>query len=60
MLTKRWRLLAFLFGALLTIAVPATVGMLARLGREGHDPAPRVSYVTAITLATVSWLLLRG
>jgi Flp pilus assembly protein protease CpaA len=63
-------LLTFLFGALLTIAVPATAGVLARLAHDGRlqrgaaepqqDPAPRVSYVMAITLATGGWLLLKG
>lgn len=65
-------LLTFLLGALLTIAVPATVGVLARLAHAGRlpraadaeprqiAPAPRVSYVMAITLATGGWLLLKG
>ena len=64
-------LLTFLFGALLTIAIPATAGMLARLahnvrggrGASGDSeiaPAPNASYVMAITLATAGWLLLKG
>lgn len=65
-------LLTFLFGALLTIAVPATAGLLARLahnvrleGSEGGDSKmasapPRVSYVMAIGLATAGWLLFKG
>jgi len=63
-------LLTFLFGALLSIAVPATAGVLARLahdvrlrggeGESGIEAAPRASYVMAIALATGGWLLLKG
>ena len=61
-------LLTFLLGALLTIAIPATAGVLTHLAHSGRtsdseseiDATPRVSYVMAIALATAGWLLLKG
>lgn len=64
-------LLTFLFGALLTIAVPMTAGVFARVAHDGRfsrtadgdsevEPATCVSYVMAITLATAGWLLLKA
>jgi len=64
-------LLTFLFGALLTIAVPVAASRIARFAHDARgsrtaradtdiDPPERVSYVMAIALATTGWLLLRS